>query len=124
MSMQRRRGLPVKVWKGAEVEDRRGNTQWIVDTNRVPDYTVHAASTPQRSARAEVPGQAQINIVRLLLPLTVTVDDEVIELVNDISLWSEVEFLGRRWDIVTPLSARMGGSRKTRHISIDIRERP
>jgi hypothetical protein len=74
---------------------------------------VNCALIPQRSARAEIPGQQQINITRMI----VAADLEGVE------LWSRVELLGKVWDIVTP-PAYHHGERRTRHWAIDIRERP
>ncbi|WP_327293446.1 phage head-tail adapter protein [Streptomyces sp. NBC_01198] len=109
--MQRRRGLKAKVWKTAVTTDRRGNTV----TAAIEDgpYEVKVAVIPQRSARAEVPGQQQINVIRIL------VDPNL----PDVNLWSRVELLGSTWDVVTP-PAYHHGSRRTRHWGLDLRERP
>ena len=76
-------------------------------------HEVRAAFIPQRSARAEVPGQAQINVQRMIVAADLT----------DVNLWSRVEWAGSKWDVVTP-PAYHHGTRRTRHWSIDIRERP
>ncbi|MFD6636766.1 phage head-tail adapter protein [Micromonospora chalcea] len=112
MSLQRRRGQLVKVWPTTLIVDSRGNEQHIVDMTAEP-YRVRAIMIPQRSSRAEVPGQAQINVTRML------VDADL----PDVNLWSRVEWRGTLWDIVTP-PAYHHGTRRTRHWSIDIRERP
>ncbi|WKU46746.1 phage head-tail adapter protein [Streptomyces sp. VNUA116] len=111
MSVQRRRGQKARVWRTKETVDRRGNTVIIAD----PDgpIEVRAAFIPQRSARAEVPGQQMINVVRMV------VDPHL----DGVSLWSRVEYAGRQWDVVAPPTYHHG-DRKTRHWSIDIRERP
>ncbi|WP_380043497.1 hypothetical protein [Kribbella deserti] len=111
MSAQRRRGQVAKVWKTKIVTDRRGNHTRGAD----PDspHIVRAAFIPQRSARAEVPGQQQINVTRMIVAAHLT----------DVDLWSRVEWNGRHWDIVTP-PAYHHGTRHTRHWSLDIRERP
>lgn len=111
MSVQRRRGVKARIWKSKLVTDRRGNELVVADADGPHDVTV--AQIPQRSARAEVPGQQQINVVRLLV-------DAHLE---GVELWSRVEFGGKTWDIVTP-PAYHHGTRKTRHWSIDVRERP
>lgn len=111
MSYQRRRGVVAKVWKTKKVTDARGNEVKVADPNDFEYVTV--AQIPQRSARAEVPGQVIINVVRLIL-------DPNIE---DMDIWSRVEFNGKQWDIVTPPSYHHG-TRHTRHWSIDVRERP
>ena len=111
MSYQRRRGVKVKVWKTKEVTDNRGSKV------RVPDLTTYIEETvaqiPQRSARAEVPGQAEINVVRIIIDPNI----------KDVDLWSRVELNGKLWDIVTP-PAYHHGTRHTRHWSLDLRERP
>ncbi|MEU5427619.1 phage head-tail adapter protein [Streptomyces olivoreticuli] len=111
MTLQRRRGQKARIWKTTTAVDSRGNEVVITDGSGPHEVTV--AAVPQRSARAEVPGQQQVNVVRLL------VDPRL----EGVSLWSRVEFQGRQWDIVSP-PAYHHGDRRTRHWSIDIRERP
>jgi hypothetical protein len=103
--------VTAKVWKTVEHIDNRGNTVLVADPNG--PHIVRCALIPQRSARAEVPGQQQINITRMV------VDADL----PDVTLWSRVEVLGATWDVVSP-PAYHHGDRKTRHWSIDIRERP
>lgn len=110
-SMQRRRGLTAKVWKSEKRIDNRGNEVVVADADG--PHEVRCALVPQRSARAEVPGQQQINITRMIVPADL----------EGVTLWSRVEVLGSVWDIVTP-PAYHHGERKTRHWSVDIRERP
>ncbi|WP_438470781.1 phage head-tail adapter protein [Streptomyces asiaticus] len=110
-SHQRRRGLVAKIWKTTPRTDNRGNeVQVAVPADK---HEVRCALIPQRSARAEVPGQQQINITRMIVDATF----------SDVTLWSRVEVLGATWDVVTP-PAYHHGDRKTRHWSIDIRQRP
>ncbi|MCS0601104.1 phage head-tail adapter protein [Streptomyces sp. LP11] len=110
-SLQRRRGVKAKVWKTKEHVDSRGNKVLVADP--AGPVEVRCALIPQRSARAEVPGQMQINITRMIVSADL----------SDVTLWSRVEALGTQWDIVTP-PAYHHGNRKTRHWAIDIRERP
>ncbi|WP_371671230.1 phage head-tail adapter protein [Streptomyces sp. NBC_00289] len=111
MSVQRRRGQPATVWATKEIVDNRGNAVIMLDEdNPIP---VRAAFIPQRSGKAEVPGQQQINVTRMI------VDAHV----EGVTLWSRVQAQGRMWDVVTPPSYHHG-DRRTRHWSIDIRERP
>ncbi|MET9861964.1 phage head-tail adapter protein [Streptomyces smyrnaeus] len=111
MSVQRRRGQVALVWKTHTTTDNRGNEIRVADSDG--PHQVRAAFIPQRSARAEVPGQMAINVLRMI----VDVDLEGVD------LWSRVEWAGKQWDIVTP-PAYHHGTRRTRHWSIDIRERP
>lgn len=111
MSHQRRRGVPVKIWKTVVTVDNRGNEVRVADADG--PHEVRAIMIPQRSARAEVPGQQQINVTRMLVDANL----------EGVELWSRVEWNGRLWDIVTP-PAYHHGVRRTRHWSIDIRQRP
>lgn len=110
-SVQRRRGQYVKVWKTKVVEDDRGNR--IITADEDGPYQERAAFIPQRSARAEVPGQMEINVTRMIL------DPDL----EDVNLWSRVEWQGQMWDCVSPPSYHHG-TRHVRHWSIDIRARP
>lgn len=111
MSVQRRRGQRAFIYKSMSVVDNRGNTLSVAADDG--PYEVRAVFIPQRSARAEVPGQAQINVTRMLIDA----DTE------DVDLWARVQWNGRMWDVVTP-PALHHGSRRVRHWSIDIRQRP
>jgi hypothetical protein len=111
MSWQRRRGREAKIWKQKAVIDNRGNTLMVADADG--PYVVTVAQVPERSARAEVPGQAEINVIRII------VDPEI----PDVGLWSRVELDGRVWDVVSPPGFHHG-TRTTRHWSINLRERP
>lgn len=110
-SMQRRRGEECLVYPTTTREDNRGHKVKGVDLDN--PIRVRAVFIPQRSAKAEVPGQTQINVTRMI------VTNEL----PGVDLWSRVEAQGKVWDVVTPPSYRHG-SRHTRHWSIDLRERP
>lgn len=109
--MQRRRGQTVTIYKRKPSVDHRGNTLLLVD--ETDPIVTRAALIPERSGRAEVPGQAQINVVHMVVAAGLP----------DLGLWAEVEWNGSRWDIVTPPAEHIG-TRRTRHTSFDIRERP
>ncbi|MEU7905883.1 phage head-tail adapter protein [Actinoplanes sp. NPDC049118] len=109
--MQRRRGQRALIYKTTSNTDNRGNHVLTADDDG--PHQVRAVFIPQRSARAEVPGQAQINVTRMLVNADI----------EDVDLWSRVEWAGRMWDVVTP-PALHHGSRRVRHWSIDIRQRP
>lgn len=111
MSLQRRRGQTVLIWKTQTVDDRRGNHVTMPDPTG--PYEVKVAVIPQRGQEAEVPGQQVINVVRLIAPPDL----------DGVEAWSYVEYAGSVWDVVAP-PVRHYGSRQTRHWSIDIRERP
>lgn len=111
MSVQRRRGRPVTLYARKVVTDKRGNETIAVDFETKFETT--AAVIPQRSSRAEIPGQQQIDVVRLI----VTPD------LPNVGLWSQVALDGDMWDVAAP-PAYHHGSRRMRHYSIDIRRRP
>lgn len=112
MSYQRARGLPALIYRTKEATDARGNKHRVLDEDTAP-HEVTAWTFPQRSAKAEVPGQQQINVVRIG-----TAHD-----LAGVELWSRVTFMGKSWDVVTP-PAYHHGTRHVRHWSIEIRERP
>ncbi|WP_202971134.1 phage head completion protein [Saccharothrix sp. ALI-22-I] len=111
MSHQRKRGQPARIWKTVQTTDRRGNH--VTRAEPSGPHEVRAAFIPQRSSKAEVPGQQQINVTRMI----VSADLE------GVNLWSRVEWRGKQWDIVSPPQYHHG-TRRTRHWSLDIRERP
>jgi Phage head-tail joining protein len=112
VSVQRRRGQLVTVYPSKNTTDNRGNHVRVTDMEN-PIENVRAAFVPQRSGRAEVPGQAQINVTRMIV-------DAHIE---GVDLWARVLWNGKFFDVAAP-PAYHHGSRRTRHWSIDIRERP
>lgn len=112
MSFQRRRrGQPATVYPSKLVTDNRGNHQRVVDLDS--PIEVEAVFIPQRSAKAEVPGQAQIDVTRMLLSHDLP----------NVDIWGRVVWKGEQWDIVTP-PAYHHGTRHTRHWTLDIRRRP
>lgn len=112
MSVQRRKGVEIKIWPEMNVRDARGNDSLQANLEVEP-YVMRGAAIPQRSSRAEVPGQVEINVVRIIVPV----------LADDVGLFSRIEFLGAQWDVASP-PAFHAGSRLTRHWSIDCRKRP
>lgn len=108
---QRRHGLVARVWTVEEKTDSRGNVHNIATEDNASEHKVWIFA--QRSARAEVPGELGINVIRI------GIDADVAGL----ELWSRVELLGKVWDVVTP-PAYHHGTRHTRHWSLDLRERP
>ena len=99
------------IYKTGTLVDRRGNKTITADGGGT--ITVRAAFIPQRSSRAEVAGQQQINVIRMI----------VASGLPDVNLWSRVEAMGKTWDFVTPPQYHHG-TRKTRHWGVDLRERP
>ncbi|WP_202868512.1 hypothetical protein [Kribbella sindirgiensis] len=112
MSHQRRRGQKATIWRTITITDNRGNEVKVAD--EANPWIVKAWEIPQRSAKAEVPGQQKINIIRLGVQANL----------EGVELWSRVVFKGKPYDVVTPPAYHHGSSRHVRHWSIDIRERP
>ena len=110
-SHQRRFGREAKFWPAVMTVDDRNNRVLKPDMDAEPTV-VKAAEFPQRSSRAEVPGQQQIIVTRLIVDETVGA-----------GLWGKCEWEGEMWDIVAPPTYHHG-TRHTRHWSIDIRKRP
>ena len=111
-SYQRKRGREVKLWPAILKEDARGNTILETDIENMEPLVTTAAEFPQRSSRAEVPGQQQIIVTRLI------VSEDA-----GMGLWGKALWEGEMWDIVAPPTYHHG-TRHTRHWSIDIRKRP
>lgn len=111
MSAQRRHGIPAVIYPIVRQTDAMGNEHKVADMENGIDIRVW--TFPQRSAKAEVPGQQHINVTRLGTAANIA----------DVELWSRVSFMGKEWDVVAPPSYHHG-TRHTRHWSIDVRERP
>jgi|SRR5690606_15785283 len=111
MTYQRRRGQRALVYVAQDVTDSLGNH------HREPDLDnpieVRAAFSFERSNRAEVPGQQQVNVINM-----VTTQD-----IPGIDMWGRVWWNNSWWDIESPPAWRFG-SRHVRHLTIQLRERP
>lgn len=75
-------------------------------------YEVTAAIIPDRSSRAEVPGQQVIEAYRMLVSPDIP----------DVDAWSRVVWNGDDWDLVAPPDMHFG-SRHTKHWTLTIRRR-
>ena len=102
--------MPVTLYARKTITDARGNSMIVVDKDT--KFETRAAVIPQRSSKAEIPGQQQIDVVRL-----------VVDYLPNVGLWSLVEYDGDSWDVAAPPQYHHG-TRRTRHHSIDIRRRP
>ena len=117
MTYQRRRGLPATVWCTKLVQDNRGNDVVVIDDGC--SHEVIVWHYPQRSSRAEVPGQVEINATRIGMDM-VDLDGEPIE---NLTIHSRVDFLEGTWELVVPPQYHHG-TRHTRHWSLTIKQRP
>lgn len=111
VTFQRRRGIPAQIWKTVEGLNNRGDK--VKHADPTGPHNVAVWLFPQRSAKAEVPGQVIINVTRIGVSANL----------EGVDAWSRVDMLGKSWDVVTPPSYHHG-TRQTRHWSIDLRERP
>ena len=109
---RRRRGFIVEFYPSIETTDRRGNKTVGPDPNAVP-IEVRAWVVPDRSSKAEVPGQQQINVYTLGTHADLP----------GVDMFSRVHWNSAWWDIVSP-PAHHEGDRHTRHWTLTIRERP
>lgn len=108
---QRRRGREITFWRTVRTTDSRGNIVYVADPST--KVTVRGAVIPQRSSRAEVAGQVEIDVTRVI------VDADI----PDVTLWTRAELDGEEYDIVAPPALHYG-TRKVRHWTIDLRQRP
>lgn len=108
----RRHGQPVTVYLPRLEIDARGNRKWIADETS-ESITGTAWLVPGRSARAEVPGQQQVNVLTMGTALDL----------GPVGLWARVNWQNRWWDVVTPPRYHHG-TRHVRHWTVDLRERP
>lgn len=110
MSVQRRRGVPIRISKEKQVTDRRGNQVMVPDLDNW--HETNASIAPRRGSRAELPGYQAIDVYVITIPV-----------LDGIGLWSRVEWDGKQWDVIIPPQYHHGLPR-TRHYSMEIRERP
>lgn len=114
MTHQRRHGQPATVYPTKVIVDSRGNQVEMADMDSPIQVT--AVFSPQRSSRAELPGQQDIDITRMIVGADVPG-------IEGVDSWSRVLWNGSMWDVVVP-PAYHHGSRHTRHYTMDIRRRP
>lgn len=108
MTLQRRRGKTARFWLAKPTTNFFGDK---VQTALDGPYETRVWVIPQRSSRAEVPGQQEINVIRI------GVDPAI-----DATIWARVEIDGQFYDVASPPGRRYG-SRHVRHQSIDLRLR-
>lgn len=111
MSLQRRRGQKATVYPEVRIKNARDETVIVPDMEN--GIEVRAAFIPQRSTKAEVPGQVGIDVTRMILRHDLP----------NVGLFSQVRWRGRLWDVASPPSYHHG-TPLVRHYSMDIRARP
>lgn len=110
-SKQRRRGLWADIYGTIATTDIAGDR--VVRVATEPTHRVRAVAIPDRSSRAEVPGQQQIDVVRLITSHSL----------EGVNVFSRVFWDNDWWDVVAPPSFHYG-TRHVRHWSFLIRRRP
>lgn len=111
-SLQRLRGSTIAtVYQTREIIDDRGNK--TIQPVAEGAYTIRVSITPDRSARAEVPGEMEIDVINIRVP----------HMLPGITIRSRVYLGGSWWDLVSPPAHRVG-TRHTRHTTLTLRRRP
>jgi len=113
VSLQRKRGLPITVYPRKLATTARGDEQWVVDLEN--PITSRCWVSADRSTKAEVPGQQEVDVVKVGVP----VDLEA----KGLGIGARVTLLGDDWDVVQPPAYRHG-TRHVRHLSVTLRRRP
>lgn len=114
MTVQRRGLLRVKIeiWPTVERTNRRGDVVRGADVDAEP-FVTYGSVSALRSQRAEVPGQQEVDIVRIAFNAPIPGLDTT----------SRVRIGESLYDVVTPPSKRHG-SRHVQHWTVDLRRRP
>lgn len=99
------------VYRTVTITDSRGNK--TVQPTAANPHVVRASQNPDRSARAEVPGEMEINVITLRIP----------RFLEGVNLRSRAEWDGQWWDVVAPPGDRIG-NRHTGHWTLTLRKRP
>lgn len=110
-SLQTRRGSEALIFRVETVEDAMGNK--TVRPHARNPHKVRISQMPDRSAKAELPGQQEINVLQVRCPPGL----------DEVNLWSRVYWRGKWYDLVAPPGER-DGSRNIRHWTLILRKRP
>jgi len=113
VSLQRRRGIPIVFYPRVLTETARGDNQFAVDMDS--PVTTRGWVSADRSTKAEVPGQQEVDVVKIGVP--VGLEDQ------GLGIGARVYMLGEYWDVVQPPAYRHG-TRHVRHLSVTLRRRP
>lgn len=99
------------IYRIVTITDSRGNkTQQPTAVN---PHRVMAHASADRSSRAEVPGEQEVDVITLRVPFQL----------SDVGLRSRVEWDGGWWDVVAPPADRHG-IKRVRHTTLVLRRRP
>lgn len=108
MSMQRKRGRKLQYWKAVATTNFYGDK---VERALDGPYEARYWESHDRSSRAEVPGQQEVDVIKVGIDAT-----------HDVSLWARVKIGNIYWDIESPPAYRHG-TRGTRHQTVSLRQR-
>lgn len=114
VTWQRRRGHAITLFPTISTVDNRGTPVKGPDLDS-PIQT-RAWIIPDRSSAAEVPGQQEIEVIRLGIEPSSALDGAVID------RYSRVEWDGDDWDVAAPPGHRYG-TRHVQHQTILLRRR-
>ena len=115
MVVQRDRGQVAVIEPQKVARDKRGNVHFVPDPEHA--FERRAWTSPQRSARAEAPGQLAIDIVRVGIAWKPADTQDIV------GLWARVRFRGELWDVAAPPALHWSQVKRLRHWSIDLRRR-
>lgn len=114
VTWQRRRGHKVTIYPTISQVDNRGTP--IKSPDLDSPIETRAWVVPDRSSAAEVPGQQEIDVIRLGIEPRIELDEA------EIDRYSRVEWDGDDWDVTTPPAKRYG-TRHVAHQTITLRRR-
>ena len=106
------RRIPVTFYPRAQMKNSRGESQWAPD--RSAPQRVRMGITADRTSRAEVRGNVEIEVYEVRLPFRL----------RGVGPGAVVVWDGSEWDVAAPPLLRPTRTHSTRHITVQIRRRP
>lgn len=114
VTWQRRHGHEIVIYPTISTVDNRGTASKAADL--ASPVTTKAWIIPDRSTAAEVPGQQEIDVIKVGIEPTTELDNA------EIDRYSRVDWDGDDWDVVAPPSKRYG-TRHVAHRTLTLRRR-
>ena len=106
------RHIPVTFFPRVQQENSRGESQWAPD--RTSPQRVRMGITADRTSRAEVRGNVEIEMYDIRLPFKL----------KGVGPGAVIVWDGSEWDIAAPPMLRPTRTHSVRHITVPIRRRP
>lgn len=106
------RHIPVTFFPRTQQTNSRGESQWAPD--RTSPQRVRMGLTADRTSRAEVRGNVEIEVYEVRLPFKL----------EGVGPGAVVLWDGSEWDIAAPPMLRPSRTHSVRHITVQIRRRP